>query len=218
MIECFNLSERYRHPVILLADGEIGHLREKLLMPDPAGLHLFPRGGIDPADQPGLTRPVSEYGRGEAVHITGSTHKENGMRDVVSQDVHENLIGRLYAKIDRNRHNIIRYEERFMDDADTAVVCFGASSRPALGAVLRSRRDGLKVGYLRLITVWPFCGDRLAAVGNQVSKIFVPEMNLGQLAREVERFAHTEVVSVSKIGGVPHSVEEIHQAIVKTHD
>ena len=215
MIECFNLSERYRHPVIFLMDGEIGHLRERLVLPNLAHLQLFPRGGFDPADEPGLIKPVQEYGRGQAVHITGSTHREDGMRDVVSQDVHERLITRFYAKIDRNRKNIVRYEERFMEDAETAAVCFGAASRPALGAVVRARDQGLKAGYFRLATIWPFCGERLAAVGKQVKKILVPEMNLGQLAREVERFVNVPVIRVSKIGGVPHSVDEIHRAIVQ---
>nr|CAI78873.1 2-ketogluterate:acceptor oxidoreductase, alpha subunit [uncultured bacterium] len=216
MIECFNLSERYRHPVILLADGEIGHLREKLVFPRLEDLSLFPRGGFDPADEPGLVKPVQEYGKGEAIHITGSTHKENGMRDVVSQDVHQGLITRLCDKIDRNRKNIVRFEQRFMDDAEMAVVCFGATSRPALGAVVRARDEGLKVGYLRLITIWPFCGQQLAAVGRQVRKILMPEMNLGQLAREAERFVNVPVVRVPKIGGVPHSVEEIHRAIMES--
>jgi 2-oxoglutarate ferredoxin oxidoreductase subunit alpha len=215
MVECFNLSERYRHPVILLMDGEIGHLRERLVLPSLDDVELFPRGGIHPADEPGLVRPFPEYGKGEAVHITGSTHKENGMRDVVSQDVHESLITRLYAKVDKNRKNIIRYEERFMDDAETAVVCFGAASRPALGAVVRARQEGEKVGYFRLATIWPICGERLAAIGEQVKRIVVPEMNLGQLAREVERFVSVPVERVSKIGGVPHSVEDICQGILR---
>jgi 2-oxoglutarate ferredoxin oxidoreductase subunit alpha len=215
VIECFNLSERYRHPVVFLMDGEIGHLREKLVFPDLRDLRLFPRGSFDPADEPGLIKPVPEYGKGGSIHVTGSTHKENGMRDVVSQDVHEGLITRLCAKIDRNRRNIVRYEERFMEDAETAVVCFGAASRPALGAVVQARREGLKAGYFRLVTIWPFCGERLAAIGKQVNKVLVPEMNLGQLAREVERFVSVPVVRVSKIGGVPHSVQEIYQAIVR---
>jgi len=215
MIECFDLSERYRHPVIFLMDGEIGHLREKLVLPDLSAVKLFPRGGVDPTDDPELIRPMQEFGHGEALHITGSTHKDNGMRDVVSQDVHARLITRLCDKIDKNRRNIIRYEERFMDDAEAVVVCFGAASRPALGAVLQARESGSKVGYLRLQTVWPFCGERLAGLGEQVRKIFVPEMNLGQLAREVERFVNVPVLRVSKIGGVPHSVEEIHGAITR---
>ncbi|MHC4067914.1 MAG: 2-oxoacid:acceptor oxidoreductase subunit alpha [Planctomycetota bacterium] len=215
MIDCFNLSERYRHPVIFLMDGEIGHLREKLVFPDLEGLQLFGRGAFDPADEPGLIRPMQEFGNGQALHVTGSTHKEDGMRDVVSQDVHEGLITRLCAKIDRNRNNIVRWEERFMEDAETVVVCFGAASRPALGAVQRARDDGRKAGYLRLITIWPFCGQKLAAIGQQVNRILVPEMNLGQLAREVDRFVNVPVVRVPKIGGVPHSVEEIHRAIVE---
>jgi 2-oxoglutarate ferredoxin oxidoreductase subunit alpha len=214
MIECFNLAERYRNPAIFLMDGEIGHLRERLALPSLQDVDLFPRGGFDPADEPGLIKPLREYGQGEAVHITGSTHKENGMRDVVSQDVHDSLITRFCAKIDRNRRNIIRYEERFMEDAETAVVCFGAASRPALGAVMRARAEGQRVGYFRMISIWPFCGEKVAEIGGQVKKILVPEMNLGQLAREVERFVSVPVVRVSKIGGVPHSVEEIHRAIV----
>lgn len=214
MIESFNLSERYRHPVIFLMDGEIGHLREKLEFPGVDDLRIFPRGGVDPADEPGLIRPMQEFGKGEAIHITGSTHKENGMRDVVSQDVHERLITRFYDKIDKNRKNIIRYEERFMEDAETVVVCFGAASRPALGAVVRARDEGRKVGYFRLSTIWPFCGERLAEIGKQVKRILVPEMNLGQLVREVERFVSVPVVKVSKIGGVPHMVEEIYRAIL----
>ncbi|UCE59864.1 MAG: 2-oxoacid:acceptor oxidoreductase subunit alpha [Phycisphaerales bacterium] len=215
MIECFNLSERYRHPVVLLADGEIGHLREKLVFPDPADLDLFPRGGFDAADEAGLVEPMRAYGEGNAVHITGSTHKENGMRDVVSQDVHERLITRCCAKIDKNRDNIIRVEERFMDDAETVVVSFGADSRPALGAVVRARNEGVKVGYFRPISIWPFCGERLTQIGKRVRKILVPEMNLGQLAREIERFVSVPVVRVSKIGGVAHSVEEVYQAIIE---
>ncbi len=213
MLECFDLSERYRHPVIFLMDGEIGHVREKLLFPDYGAIKRFPRGGINPADEPGLVRPMRVFGKGEALHITGSTHKENGMRDVTSQDVHEKLITRLYDKIDHNRKNIIRYEERFMDDAEVAVVSFGATSRAALGAVLRAREEGHKVGYLRLITIWPFCGERIAELGRQVRKILVPEMSLGQISRELERFVNVPVVRVSKIGGVPHSVDEIHEAV-----
>jgi 2-oxoglutarate ferredoxin oxidoreductase subunit alpha len=161
----------------------------------------------------GLIPPMQEFGCGESIHVTGSTHKENGMRDVVSQDVHERLVTRLYDKIDKNRENIIRCEERYMDDAESAVVCFGASSRPALGAVKQARENGKKIGFLRLITLWPFCDRRITELGKQVKKIYVPEMNLGQLAREIERFVSIPVERVSKIGGVPHSIREIHEAV-----
>lgn len=213
MIESFNFSERYRCPVIFLMDGEIGHLREKLVFPDPDKLDVFPRDGSDPADQADLLRPMQEFGEGEYIHVTGSTHKEDGMRDVVSQDVHESLITRLYDKIDKNRKNIYRWEERYLDDAETLVLCYGAASRPALGAVERARLNGRKVGFLRLITIWPFCGDVLAELGKKVKRIVVPEMNLGQLAREAERFVNVPVHKVTKIGGVIHSVDEIYDAL-----
>jgi 2-oxoglutarate ferredoxin oxidoreductase subunit alpha len=216
MIECFNLSERYRHPVIFLMDGEIGHLREKLVVPPLDAVQLFDRGTCHPDDEPGLIKPMQEFGLGKSIHVTGSTHKENGMRDVVSQDVHQGLITRLYDKIDRNRNNIIHCERRFLDDAETVVVCFGAASRPALGAVVQARNEGRRVGYLRLITIWPFCGETLARLGQRAKRFLVPEMNLGQLAREVERFVSVPVTRVSKIGGVPHSVEEIYEVIVET--
>jgi 2-oxoglutarate ferredoxin oxidoreductase subunit alpha len=215
MVECFNLSERYRHPVTLLTDGEIGHLREKLVFPDPRKIRLFPRGEVDPSDNPEPLRPMQEFGHGQSLHITGSTHLENGMRDVVSQDVHEALITRFCDKIDKNRKNIIRYEERYMDDAEVVVVCYGAAARPALGAVLRARDQGVKVGYFRLITIWPFCGERMTEIGRQVNKILVPEMNLGQLAREIDRFVSVPVVRVPKIGGVTHSIREVHEVIVR---
>ena len=214
MIESFNLSERYRTPVIFLMDGEIGHLREKLVFPEVDDVELFARGATDPADVPGLVAPMKEFGHGEFLHVTGSTHKEDGMRDVVSQDVHERLVTRLCDKIDKNRENIYRYEERFMEDAEAVVVCYGATSRPALGAVMRARSEGRKIGYFRLATVWPFCGDVLAKIAERVERIFVPEMNLGQISREIERFVNVPVVKVSKIGGVSHSVDEIYKAVV----
>ncbi|MCU0725492.1 MAG: 2-oxoacid:acceptor oxidoreductase subunit alpha [Planctomycetes bacterium] len=215
MIECFNFAERYRHPVTFLMDGEIGHLREKLVFPALDRVRLFPRGGFDPADEEGLITPYRDFGHGEALHVTGSTHKENGMRDVVTPEVHERLITRCCAKIDRNRRNLYRTEERFLEDAEVLVLCYGAASRPALGAVVRARRQGRKVGFLRLKTIWPFCGDTIAGIGARVRRILVPEMNLGQISREVERFVRIPVERVSRIGGVPHTVDEILRAITR---
>ena len=100
------------------------------------------------------------------------------------------------------------------EHADEVMVCFGASSRPALGAVMRAREAGRKIGYFRLITLWPFPDGRMTEIGGRVKRILVPEMNLGQLSREVERFVDAPVRKVSKIGGVPHSVDEIFQTIV----
>jgi 2-oxoglutarate ferredoxin oxidoreductase subunit alpha len=215
-IECFNLAEEYRTPVILLTDGEIGHLREKIIMPDPREVKLTSRRlakkgelifGGDPI--PSMT----EYGQGTYVHVTGSTHKETGMRDVETQSVHEKLISRIYAKIETNREKITRVEKDFIPEAEYAVVAYGATSRPAKGALLKARAENKNIDFLRLITIWPFPRKEIQELGKRVKKIFVPEMNLGQVAREIERFVNCDVISIPKIGGVPHSIDEIYKAL-----
>ena len=214
--DAFNLAERYRNPVIVLTDGEIGHLREKMTFPDPSDIELVNR-RLGSSNQHAfggeMIPPMFELGHGSFVHVTGSSHKETGMRDVFSQEVHDTLIRRLYTKIDVNRDKLVRVEEHFMDDAEVALVSLGVASRPTMGAVLEARKNGLKVGFLRLMIVWPFPKNKIAAIGKKVKKILVPEMNLGQLSREIERFVDCEVVSVSKVGGVSHRVSEIYSVI-----
>jgi 2-oxoglutarate ferredoxin oxidoreductase subunit alpha len=151
------------------------------------------------------------------VHVTGSTHKANGMRDVTTQSVHETLVRRIYEKIDANRERIIRVEENRMTSgkARVGVIAYGATSRPALGAVKKAREQGKGIDFLRLITIWPFARKQVAAFAEGLDTILVPEMNLGQLSREIERFVNCPVVSIPKIGGVPHTVDEICDAILE---
>ncbi|MFC2131494.1 2-oxoacid:acceptor oxidoreductase subunit alpha [Bacteroidota bacterium] len=218
MIEAFNLSEKYRHPVIFLTDGEMGHIREKLVFPDPEKVDIFQR-NISKENKEifggELIPPMIEFGMGQKIHVTGSTHKSNGMRDVSTQGVHDVLIRRLYEKIDSNRDDIVKYEEHFTDDMDYLVISYGAASRPALGAVHQLRESGYKVGMLRLITIWPFADKIVKRLCANVKKVFVPEMNLGQISREVERFTSKEVISISKIGGVSHTTDDIIEAFDK---
>lgn len=216
MIECFNLSETYRTPVILLTDGEIGHLREKMVMPKIKDVKIVKRpkakdnksvfGGKQ-------VPPMMEFGEGGFIHVTGSTHKTDGMRDVESQDVHEELITRIYNKIENNRDKIVKVEKKHLKGAKVAVVSYGASARPSLGAVEKARRNKKKVGFLRLITIWPFARKQITELGKQVDTILVPEMNMGQISREIERFVDCEVISVPKIGGIVHSIDEIYSKI-----
>ena len=217
-IKSFNLAEEYRTLVIILMDGEVGHMREKITMPHPKMVKIKERKlatGDELIFGGEQIPPMAEFGQGRYVHITGSTHKESGIRDVESQDVHERLVTRLCSKISENRNRIIEFEENYLEDADIIVVAYGATSRPAAGAVLKTRSEGKKVGILRLITIWPFPEDKIRELGNKVKKIFVPEMNLGQLSREVERFVNCEVISVPKIGGVAHTINEIYSVIIK---
>jgi 2-oxoglutarate ferredoxin oxidoreductase subunit alpha len=216
-IQAFNLAEEYRTPVIILMDGEVGHMREKITMPRPDKVNITERklaAGDDLIFGGATVPPMVEFGQNRSVHITGSTHKETGIRDVESQTVHERLVSRLCGKISDNRGRIVTFEETYLDDAEVAVVAYGATSRPALGAVLRARKEGKRVGMLRLITIWPFPDQRVKNLGDQVKNIFVPEMNLGQMSREVERFAKCDVHSVPKIGGIAHTIDEIYSAII----
>lgn len=211
-IEAFALSERYRTPVIFLMDGAVGHLREPLTFPTFSDALIAPR----PRARPGelafggqLVPPMAQIGDGSNVHITGSTHKPNGIRDVNSKPVHEELVLRLVDKLTSARETLTRLDLRHMDDAREVVIAFGATARPALGAVEAARAAGKRVGFIRLINLWPFPGPALETLLAGIERVWVPEMNLGQLAREVERFADCPVERLSKIGGVAHTVDEI---------
>jgi 2-oxoglutarate ferredoxin oxidoreductase subunit alpha len=217
MVEAFNLSEKFRSPVIFLTDGEIGHIREKLVIPELKDIFIQPRRiSESKVDIFGGERipPMIEFGQGHKIHVTGSTHKSNGMRDVSSQNVHDVLIKRIYEKIELNRDIIVKYETHFTDDMDYLVISYGASARPSLGAVHSLRKQGKKIGMLRLITIWPFADKITRELCKKVKKVFVPEMNLGQIAREVERFTSNPVIKISKIGGVSHTINEISEEII----
>lgn len=215
-IDAFNLAEKYRHPVILLTDGEIGHLREPCLFPEYKGVQREPRRKAAEGEPAfgGMEIPgMIEIGDKRNVHITGSTHKENGMRDVESRDVHERLVTRYYNKIDDARRELERFETHFIDDCEFAVVSFGCTARPTMGAVIRAREEGIKVGFIRLINIWPFADRLFKELPSNVKQLIVAEMNLGQLAREIERFVNIPVLRIGKIGGVVHSIDEIYSRI-----
>jgi 2-oxoglutarate ferredoxin oxidoreductase subunit alpha len=215
-IEAFNLSEAYRSPVIILMDGEVGHMREKITMPPLEKVKIRKR-RLTTGDEllfgGEAVPPMAEFGIGRFIHVTGSTHKESGIREVESQKTHHTLVTRLCKKIADNRDRIVRFEERHLEAADFAVISYGAAARPATGAVLKAQSEGKKIGMLRLITIWPFPESKVRELGARVKKIFVPEMNLGQLSREVERFVSCEVIPIPKIGGIAHTVDEIYSAL-----
>jgi 2-oxoglutarate ferredoxin oxidoreductase subunit alpha len=217
-MESFNLAERYRTPVILLMDGEIGHLRENITFPsfDDALIEKRRIGNPDTPPFGGETiPPMSIFGQGRYIHVTGSTHKASGMRDVSTQAVHHELVTRLCGKISNAREDICIVEEDYVEGARVGVLAYGATARPAEGAVIEARKKENAVDFLRLITIWPFPQEAVKRLAQRVDKILVPEMNLGQISREVERFTSKPVIPVSKIGGVIHTVEEILDRIVR---
>jgi len=220
-IEAFNLSERYRVPTMVMADEVIGHVRERLVIPDPNNITIMNRKKPDrpPGEylpfQPGedLVPPMACFGEGYHFHATGLTHDERGYPDM-SIETQEKLVRRLCEKIRRNANKIIRLDKLFVDDAEILVVAFGSPARSAASAVATARSEGIKAGLLRLITIWPFPTEELEELSKQLKSAIVLEMNYGQLVREVERAVKPTPVSfLPKLGEEPHRPEEVLSAI-----
>jgi len=218
-VRAFNLAERFRTPVMLMADGMIGHMKEKLIVPGevetvdrrgPSGPECTPFG----TDDPSLVPEMPRFGDGYQLLVTGSTHRPTGLRDH-SPLYHQMKVNRMREKILRARHEIADTVEVELEDAEVAVISFGASARPSFSAVERARGEGVKAGLLRLRTLWPFPEKEVSELADGVDALLVVEMNAGKMVREVERVAcgRAEVASIAKIGGVLPTVEEIRKAI-----
>ncbi|MCK4973479.1 MAG: 2-oxoacid:acceptor oxidoreductase subunit alpha, partial [Candidatus Heimdallarchaeota archaeon] len=221
-ITAFNLAEEYRVPVTILMDETIGHMSEKLIIPEADKIEIVNR--KKPTDEAkdhlpykadeDLIPPMAVAGEGYNVMATGLTHDERGYPalDVNSQEV---LLTRLLDKIRKNKDKIINLEEYKLDDAEYVIISFGISSRAAKGAVNLARKKGLKVGYLRLITIWPFPDERIAKMSEKVKAIFITEINSGQVTREVQRAVEgkTEIHGLFKLGGSIHTPAEIVEEI-----
>ncbi|MGB5932120.1 MAG: 2-oxoacid:acceptor oxidoreductase subunit alpha [Anaerolineae bacterium] len=188
-IRAFNLAERFRVPVLILADEAVGHLREGVKIDKEVRVYERKKGrGVAPfvgKDVP----PMPAFGEGEKLLITGSTHDPRGFRRTVSPEAQKNLVGHLARKITDHQSEIIEVVEYHGQDEelDLLLVAYGFTARSALAAVEAAREEGLKAGLLRLKTIWPFPQEELSRVGQKAKRIIVPEMNLGQIVREVQR-------------------------------
>ena len=221
-IECFNMAETYRVPTFLLADGFIGHLWERVIIPPPEEIKIVERKKptvppekyvpFRPDDD--LVPPMANFGDGYKVHVTGLTHDEHGYPRTDDPKVQFELVQRLCEKIRKNADKIVKTEEFMLEDADVAVIAYGIASRASISAVRKAREAGVKAGLLRLVTVWPFPEKTVAELANRVKAIVVPEMNYGQIVREVERAAkETPVYFLPKLGGEPHKPSEIFEVL-----
>jgi 2-oxoglutarate ferredoxin oxidoreductase subunit alpha len=221
-ILAFNLSEQYRVPVLLMADEAVGHMSEKVVIPQINAKNLVdrPRPKVTreeylPYDsRKGLVTPMGLAGEGYHFHVTGLTHDDRGY-PVMTAEAQDKLIRRLVDKIRLNAKDIIRYEEVDVEDAEVIVVSYGISARVARYAVQQAKEEGIKVGLLRLITVWPFAEDRIRRLASKVKAFVVPELNYGQIVREVERCAAGQAKArlVPHMGGSMHLPETILTAI-----
>jgi 2-oxoglutarate ferredoxin oxidoreductase subunit alpha len=224
-IEAFNLSEKYRNPACVMTDGEVGHLRERIIVPDEKDLELIDRitATIDKKKFIPFTNSQTiknckvpdfpTFGSGYHTYVTGLTHNEKGFPATDKQPDHERLVKRIVEKINDDADKLVMVERLNLDDADIAFVTYGATARPAESAMYMAREDGKKVGLLRLKLVWPFPERVIEKLAMDVDKIIVPEMNLGQIVHPVREVAckHCEVVSASKIGGEMHLPMELYK-------
>jgi len=222
-IEAFNLSEKYRNPACVMTDGEIGHLRERIIIPDEKDLKLIERvpATIDKRRYIPFTNSQTRknckipdfptFGTGYRTYVTGLTHNEKGFPATDKQPDHERLVKRITEKISDDADKLVMVERLNLDDADIAFVTYGATARPAESAMEMGRKNGIKIGLLRLKLVWPFPEKEIIKLAKKVDKIIVPEMNLGQIVHPVREYTggNCEVISAPKIGGEMHLPNEL---------
>jgi len=215
-INAFNLAERYRVPVLLMAEEATAHLRERMHV--RGEVELFEREKIAGAAPFGTEEdngvpPMPAFGEGEKLLVTGSTHNEYGLRKMADPLTQEKLVTRLRNKILNNFLSIIQYEDYYLEDAAVVVVCYGFTARSSLSAVERLRDEGERIGIVRLKTLWPFADGVIRDIGSKVKKIFVPEMNMGQVVGEVMKYAPcgVDVVPYNQMNGEvirPNTIRE----------
>ncbi len=221
-IQAFNLSETYRVPTFVLGDAIIAHMSERVTIPTADDIKIINRkkpknppseyAPFKPEDD--LVPPMAIFGEGYRFYATGLTHNERGYPRTDSALVQQKLVQRLCDKIRKNAEKIVKVEKLLLEDANVVVVAYGIVFRSALSAVRMARSQGIKAGLLRLVTLWPFPDKQVSDVAQKVKALVVPEMNYGQLVREVERVAkRTPVVFLPKLGEEPHKPMEILEAL-----
>jgi 2-oxoglutarate ferredoxin oxidoreductase subunit alpha len=223
-ITAFNLSETYRVPVLIMTDEVVGHLSERVVIPEAGALKTVMRplakGRKDRFKPfhapPGGVPPMAVAGAGYGVHVTGLTHDERGYPDM-SAEAQARMVERLTAKIRGNLHDITSSDSYRLDDAEMVIVSYGVSARSSLAAVDEARALGVKAGLLRLVTVWPFPEHLVRALAPRVRGFVTVEINLGQVHLEVERCAggKVPVTLVGHAGGTVISPDEIVRAMME---
>jgi len=221
-IEAFNLSETYRVPAFIMTDECVGHMHEKVVIPEAEKIELVERKWYEgPADKYLPYKPDKDLipfmvkaGDGFRFHTTGLTHDERGY-PVINAECQNICVPRLVDKIKKNADKIIKYEEDETDNAEVVVISYGITSRVSIKAVQEARKKGIKVGTLRLITVWPFPEKRIHELAKKIKAFVVPEINYGQIVLEVERCAAGQAPAfhVPHCGGWVHDPDDISRVI-----
>lgn len=221
-IKAFNLAEKYRCPVMIMADECVGHMTEKVVIPQADEIKIEPRrffkgspGEYMPYNpDAGLVPKMAKAGSGMNLYISGHAHDEKG-HPVSNNGFDSKYVKRLIEKINKQKEDIIELREENTKDADIVVVSYGISSRVAVKGIQIAREKGIKVGSLRLITVWPFPDEKIIELSKTVEAFIVPEINYGQVVYDVARCAHgkANVTLVPHGGAGVHDPEDIFRAI-----
>lgn len=225
-IEAFNLSEKYRVPVVILGDEIIGHMKEKLVLKNKSDIVIINRkqpdclpGEYRPYDHSNGIAPLASYGGDYLLRVSGSMHDDKGYPNN-NPEMASNYIKHLTDKIEKSRDGIVMTRQFYLDDAETVIVCYGCTARAALAAMEIGRGNNLKIGVLQLLTIWPFAEEQVRQV-LQVSKmVVVPEMNLGQIIGEVKKLNDygTRVIGVNRVDGKTIYPDEILNAMTEDRD
>ena len=224
-ILAFNLAERYRTPVFVLTDAFVGHMREEVVIPEPSALEIVnrrvPEEGFNAEFQQGFldedVAPMPIYAHGFKTNVTSSCHNELGRRNVTDAFALDNFIRKLRNKILKHKHEIIRYDSR-CEGCDVALVAYGGVHRAAEEAAEEARRQGLKVGTFKLVTIWPFAEEAVRQLSKQVHRLIVLENNMGQIypyiKAEASREADVYFLEPDVLGEM-HKVDDILEKIAE---
>jgi len=223
-VKAFNLSEKYRVPVILLSDEVVAHTRECVILPAGEDIRVMDR--IKPSVPPEWYEPyegghlgvppMASFGDGYRHHVTGLVHDNRGFPTQNSREI-EAFVLRLTQKVTRGFPEIQLTREYFLDDAEVAVIAYGSVARSSLRAVQDARRQGVRAGLLQLITLFPFPRSTVSPLLCRCRAVLVPEMNMGQISREVNRVnsSSCRIVKHNRVDGNFITPAEIFKQLIK---
>lgn len=195
-IRAFNLSEQFRTPVLIMADEVVGHMNERVDIPEADTIKLIERKRPSGAPDTFLpfkpeadgVAPMACFGDGYRIHVTGLTHGEDGY-PAMEDTAQVRMVNALVNKIKMNLDIISSYDTEYLDDAEIVLVAYGISVRSARRAIYLGRQQGYKLGLVKLNTVWPFPEEFIRDLSGRVRALIMPEINLGQMVLELERCA-----------------------------
>jgi 2-oxoglutarate ferredoxin oxidoreductase subunit alpha len=215
-LRAFNLSEAYRVPAFVMAEEAIGHLRESISISTKVEVwdRRKKKGGtpFGTEEKDGVP-PMPAFGEGERLLVTGSTHNDLGFRKTDDPEAHAKLVNRINRKILNHQKAISETEGYGLEDSEIILITYGFTARTTLYVVKRLRKEGKKVGLMRLKTLWPFPEEAVAEVGRRAKKVVVPEMNQGQVVGEVKKSCPGEVISLNQTNGEVIRPETLTEAL-----